>query len=98
MDAFIALLFTRVPKLRSLRMEGNITQEARLFSNVLRPALCYRNGTDLPGFRDIHTVVFNGAYSRSRMANTENVLPLFYLPTLRKLEAFIDTPQSEAIE
>ncbi|KAK1961673.1 hypothetical protein LY78DRAFT_286818 [Colletotrichum sublineola] len=101
MDAFIALLFTRVPKLRSLHMDANFTKDARLFSNVLRSALYDRDGAGLPVFKDIHTVVFRGSYDRSSVvqsSTTENALPLFYLPALRKLEVFVDTPKSGAIE
>ncbi|KAK1580595.1 uncharacterized protein LY79DRAFT_560906 [Colletotrichum navitas] len=101
MDAFTALLLTRIPKLRSLRIEGNFSQEARLSGNVLRSALCDHSGTNLPGFEDLHTVVSKSVWSRTRiimMPNTEDLLPLFYLPTLRKLEALIDTPQSGQIK
>ncbi|KAK2007907.1 hypothetical protein LZ32DRAFT_650873 [Colletotrichum eremochloae] len=101
MDAFIALLFTRVPKLRSLHMDANFTQDARLFSNVLRSALYDHDGAGLPVFKNIHTVVFRGSYDRSSVvqsSTTENALPLFYLPALRKLEVFVDTPKSGAIE
>ncbi|KAK2029625.1 hypothetical protein LX32DRAFT_350941 [Colletotrichum zoysiae] len=101
MDAFTALLIARVPKLRSLCMDGNFAREAGLFSNVLRSALCDHNGTGLPGFEHVHNVVSQSARGRTRAAlfsNTESVLPLFYLPNLRKLEVVIDTPQSGVIE
>ncbi|KAK1994044.1 hypothetical protein LX36DRAFT_660930 [Colletotrichum falcatum] len=97
MDAFTALLVARVPKLRRLRVEGNFSQDARFSGNLLRSALCDHDGTGLPGFKHLHTVVSKGSLSRERtfdFPNTENVLPLFYLAGLRHLEVVIDTPRS----
>lgn len=99
MDAFAALLLACLPRLKSLRMEHNFTRQAHLVGNVFRSALCGGTAGALPKYEHLQVVDFFDNYSVYRRchhpqgrANTDDVLPLFYLPALQRLDVFIDTP------
>ncbi|WYZ39574.1 hypothetical protein EsH8_III_001488 [Colletotrichum jinshuiense] len=99
MDAFTALLLACLPNLKSLLMEKNFTRQTQLVGNVLRSALCEGTAGALPKFEHLQVVEFFDEYCVYRQChhpggrvNTDDILPLFYLPELQRLEAFIDTP------
>lgn len=101
MDAFVALLLSRLPRLRRLRLGENFTRESRLVGMMLRSTLCEQLADGrLPSFeylKDASAVYFPlgiDILSYTDARNTADVLPIFYLPSVEHITASIDNPDT----
>lgn len=109
MDAFVAVLISQLSHLRNLSIGPNFAQQNLILGMVLKSALC--EGADmshgLSAFKHLQNVSFryihayprgekldNGRYRLHK--NTDEVLPIFYLPALQHLSITIDNPVSFA--
>ncbi|KAE8140845.1 hypothetical protein BDV38DRAFT_289911 [Aspergillus pseudotamarii] len=99
MDAFTALLLSRLPNLRYLYLGTNFARESRILGMMLRSALCEEpQDSDLPSFthlRDVSAVYpcpgrFIRKYTDER--NTADALPFFYLPSAEQIRILVDNP------
>ncbi|KAK2882544.1 hypothetical protein FQN49_000229 [Arthroderma sp. PD_2] len=98
-DAFAALLLSRLPGLRRLQLGENFTRKSRFIGMMLRSALCEeRKDNHLPLFKYLQDVAFAyfeiGARMReyTDIRNTTDILTLFYLPSVKHITAMIDNP------
>ncbi|KAH7176996.1 hypothetical protein EDB81DRAFT_864382 [Dactylonectria macrodidyma] len=95
MDAFVALLLSRLMRLKCLYTGENFTRESRLVGKMLRAALCEQHA-NLPRFEhieDASAVYFSlgidiRKYTDARI--TADVLSLFYLSSVKSITASID--------
>ncbi|KAB8228860.1 uncharacterized protein BDW43DRAFT_315499 [Aspergillus alliaceus] len=99
MDAFVTLLLSQLPRLRRLYLGQNFFRECPLMGMMLRSALCEETqDSHLPSFTHLQDVsaVPPGLGLKFRrytnVRNTADVLPLFYLPSVEQIWAFVDTP------
>ncbi|KAI1496953.1 hypothetical protein F5X99DRAFT_398516 [Biscogniauxia marginata] len=100
MDAFVALLISQLPNLESLYPGKNFTRESRFVGMILRSSVCEptNRNSGLPTFkclRDVSAIYFAlhpGTRPRTDTGNIRDVLPLFYLPSVRRIVASIDNP------
>ncbi|KAK2761654.1 hypothetical protein FQN54_001482 [Arachnomyces sp. PD_36] len=99
MDAFVALLISQLPNLRSLYLDKNFTRRSCFVGMMFRSALCERpKDCHLPYFEhllEVSPVYYNlgidiRRYTKAR--NTADILPFFYLPSVKRITALIDNP------
>ncbi|EPS26950.1 hypothetical protein PDE_01890 [Penicillium oxalicum 114-2] len=95
-DAFVALLVAQSSNIQSLSLGPAFTQRSEIIGMVLRTALCSSVETNLPTFPLLEDVSFHLRYREDRargnkIKNTADVLPLFYLPALRRLSVSIES-------
>jgi hypothetical protein len=95
-DAYLAVLLSQLPRLRHLHLSRYYFTESRLVGLVLQSALSGSSPSPLgPCLQQLETVSLQREGSRHtewNIRNTANVLPLFYLPSIRKITAPIDDP------
>ncbi|KAK3935293.1 hypothetical protein QBC46DRAFT_422900 [Diplogelasinospora grovesii] len=104
-DAFVALLLSRLSNLTFLRLEPNFWQESRFIGLMLRSALCAESADyELPKFEHLRAVYVDEFFDASHesrvnqrrgppfVTNTADVLPFFYLSTVKSISASIDNP------
>ncbi|KAK4207043.1 hypothetical protein QBC37DRAFT_456706 [Rhypophila decipiens] len=100
MEAYLAVLLLNLPSIDYLRIEQGLLMETGFVGRVLRSYLCDtppslvlppRYTGSLQGLRDICIDPRNPPPIR----NTPNILPMFYLPSLKKLSIWIDDPADE---
>ncbi|KJK63938.1 F-box-like protein [Aspergillus parasiticus SU-1] len=98
-DAFLALLLSRLPNLRCLYLGVNFARESRIMGMMLRSALCQeRQDARLPSFTHLQdvTVVYPspGLYTHrhSNIRNTADALAFFYLPSVQRIKTLVDNP------
>ncbi|KAH7128004.1 hypothetical protein B0J13DRAFT_564827 [Dactylonectria estremocensis] len=97
MDAFVALLLSRLPRLKAFYIGENFTRESRLVGMVLRSALCEHH-PNLPRYEhleDAAATYFSLGIDLRRhtdIRNTADVLALFYLPSVKRIRASLDNP------
>lgn len=96
MDAYVAVLLSQLHNLRRLDMCSHFAKETILLGTVFWSALCEGVDRGLPAFKYLEEVSFvkEWAYSRSRPRNTQDLLPLFYLPALKQMKLWLDNPES----
>lgn len=97
MDAFVAVFLSQLTNLKYLRLGPNFAKESLLVGMVFWSALCEPADRGLPTFQYLQDVSFqlrhlSGRGTRSR--NTEDVLPLFYLPAVKRISVSIESPAS----
>ncbi|KAL4910705.1 hypothetical protein BDW74DRAFT_172176 [Aspergillus multicolor] len=102
LDAFIALLLARLPRLKSLYLGPWFTRRTALIGVVLQCAICERTDPtigSLPDFEHLQDVTILRCRGRDdapecdkKVKNTADLLPLFYLPNLQTLSAAIQNP------
>ncbi|KAK3294785.1 uncharacterized protein B0H64DRAFT_375534 [Chaetomium fimeti] len=104
-DAHLAVLLSQLPRLQDLRLSNKFYQKCDLVALVLRSMLCdSHSGQPIPGFsstslHQLHTVDLE-RYPGLRLApetrNTECILPLFYLPSIKDMSISMpDPPEPE---
>lgn len=99
MDAFVAVLLSQPFRLRCLEIEGPFLCGSRFIGLVLRSMILERNayncGLQLD-LRNLETVSLHAECHHSRFKynarNTADLLPVFYLPSIKCLSATIDNP------
>ncbi|GAQ04048.1 hypothetical protein ALT_1369 [Aspergillus lentulus] len=99
MDAFVTLLLSQLPSLKRLYLGKNFTRESRLMGMFLRSALCEESqNSHLPSFthlQDVSVVYPDLGINIRRFTNVRNtadVLPLFYLPSVKQITTLVDNP------
>ncbi len=105
LDAYLALLLVRLPRLRRLSLGPVFFTESELTGLVLRSGLDgHRSGwlgVDVGGcLRELRTVLLirSGQYHLARTnRNTESILPFFYLPSLEEIVVSMDNPLAPAL-
>ncbi|CRG84875.1 hypothetical protein PISL3812_02055 [Talaromyces islandicus] len=101
MDVFVAVLVSQSLRLTSLVIEGDICWETKFLGLVLQSMICAPNTDDDDyglrlDLRHLETVSLQGPaqdyqfYNNAR--NTADVLPIFYLPSLKRASVSIDNP------
>lgn len=97
MDAFVAVLLAQPLRLTYLFIGPDFLKESRFIGLLLRSTLCETLDYGLRvDFGRLETVCFerfrdvSHRYSTTR--NTADVLPLFYLPCVKRISAVIDNP------
>jgi hypothetical protein len=99
MEAYIALLLSRLPELKEFSIDSNFVKGDQLAGLMLRSALGEAVHTDLPKFQHVQEVTWSSSMdldTKDCSANTEDGLALFYLPNVRKIAARIENPASFA--
>ncbi|KAK6083846.1 F-box domain protein [Seiridium cupressi] len=101
MDAFVALLLSRLPNLEKFYYGPNFAGDTQLTGMMLRAALCDNSRQqfkqELPEFVRLEEVTWCGAVDpcfRNRPVNTRDALSIFYLPNVKRVEAHIAEPIS----
>jgi hypothetical protein len=95
MDAFVMLLLLYVQNITHLRITGVFARANHLLGMMLRAALCQDLHCRLPQLQFLQNVVTEPELSCSRYndpKNTADILPMFYLPSVRSIAAEIDNP------
>ncbi|KAL1864951.1 hypothetical protein VTK73DRAFT_5580 [Phialemonium thermophilum] len=97
-DAFVAVFLCHTPNLTHLVIEGEYFRESRFLGFVLRSAIGRSPESGLRvGFEHLESVKLEPSYDIYRARNnTADVLPVFYLPSIRHIYAAIDNPASFA--
>ncbi|KAK4044017.1 hypothetical protein C8A01DRAFT_12533, partial [Parachaetomium inaequale] len=95
-DAYLAVLLSQLPRLRHLHLGPYYFTESRLVGLVFQSVLSGSPPGPLgPCLQRLETVSLQREESRHtewHIRNTANVLPLFYLPSIREITAPIDDP------
>ncbi|TLD24788.1 hypothetical protein PspLS_06283 [Pyricularia sp. CBS 133598] len=93
MDAIVALILSRLPNLRSLIVQRDFTKEQTCVTAVLR-TIALEKLDWLPRFIHLRKVSirFDMDDCVYRDANTQGLLPLFYLPAIEALDLDFDDP------
>lgn len=97
-DALVALLLSRLPSLISLHLGPRFTKDNSCLGLILRSALCDPVNHGLPNFQHLRTVTlktspFLESARAQRQKNIHNVLSFFYLPSIERISASIDSPE-----
>ena len=99
LESYLAVLLLQLPHLQRLDLGHAYFSESNLVGFVVRSILCGSHpGCCSSGINtslhQLHTVCLERLWGASNRAirNTENALPFFYLPALRKLSIPIDDP------
>lgn len=94
MDAFVAALLSQPMRLNSLRIEQAFFLQSQLVGMVFRSLLCepqYDCGLQLDCSR-LERVFLGRSYFSLDENNTADVLPMFYLPSVKKLLIDVENP------
>lgn len=100
MDAFVAVLLSQPLRLTYLAIEDDFLWESRFIGLVLRSIIFDEpNASDSCGLRldsrHLETVSLQTSTDRFRhynMRNTADLLPIFYLPSIKHFAASVDNP------
>ncbi|TLD23146.1 hypothetical protein PspLS_07100 [Pyricularia sp. CBS 133598] len=94
MDAIVAIILVRLPNLRSLIIQRDFTKEQTCVAAVLRTVALENRLDWLPRFIHLREVSmrFDMDDCVYRDANTQDLLPLFYLPAIEVLDLDFDDP------
>lgn len=95
MDAFVALLLSQVSNLKWLFLGENFLRDSQFVSMVFRSALSEvmpRSPIKFDYLLDVEFELAKDMRHRKDSWNTEDVLPLFYLPSAQHITASIDNP------
>jgi hypothetical protein len=99
MDAFTTLLISQLLNLKRLFLDKNFNRENRLRGMVLRSALCEEStGSHLSSFTRLKDVSAEcpclpyDIRQKRDARNTQDVLPLFYLPLVERIRVLVDNP------
>jgi hypothetical protein len=103
MDAFTTLLISQLLNLKRLFLEKNYNQESRLRGMMLRSALCEKStNRHLSPFTyledvsaDFHCLPYE-IRQKVDTRSTQDILPLFYLPSVKRIRALVDNPATFA--
>ncbi|OIW23016.1 hypothetical protein CONLIGDRAFT_146120 [Coniochaeta ligniaria NRRL 30616] len=90
MDAYVAVLLSQLHNLRRLHMRGHFARETILLGTLFWSTLCEGVDRGLPDFRYLEEVSVVKEWSSYR--NTQDLLPLFYLPALKHMKLWLDNP------
>ncbi|GAM37858.1 hypothetical protein TCE0_033r08133 [Talaromyces pinophilus] len=101
MDAFVALLLSQPLRLSCLAIDGDFLWESKLIGLVLRSMLfepdAHYNGLRLD-LSHLETVSLQASGDRFRFynnaRNTDDILPIFYLPSVKRISASVDNPSN----
>ncbi|KAE8377162.1 hypothetical protein BDV26DRAFT_293462 [Aspergillus bertholletiae] len=96
-DAFVALLLAQLPNLKCLYLANIFTRQSTLIGMLFQSATCGSTDYRLPDFRHLRDVFFLHPTSEDelrgkKIKNTEDTLPLFYLPNVQRISASIENP------
>jgi hypothetical protein len=99
MDAFTTLFISQLHNLKRLYLDKNYNRETRLRGMMLRSALCEEStNSHLSSFAYLEDVSADSAclhYNvrrKTQTRNTQDILPLFYLPSVKRIRALVDNP------
>lgn len=102
-DAFVALLLCRAPRLRSLYLGGTFACRSSLIGSVLRSCLLKISKPKLnllPSFECLQNVTMScfypGANESRQDRNAKDVLTLLYLPSMKHINAKMYNPSTFA--
>ncbi|KAH8690765.1 hypothetical protein BGW36DRAFT_389283 [Talaromyces proteolyticus] len=101
MNAFVAVLLSQPLRLTCLVIDGDFLWESQFIGLVFRSMICepnaYNCGLRLD-FSYLETVSLQTSYDHFRFynnaRNTADLLPIFYLPSIKRLSASIDNPKT----
>jgi hypothetical protein len=103
MDAFTTLLISQLHNLKRLYLDKNYNRETRLRGMMLRSALCEEpTNSHLSSFaylEDVSAVSACLHYNvrrKTQNRNTQDILPLFYLTSVKRIRALVDNPATFA--
>ncbi|OQD78002.1 hypothetical protein PENANT_c101G06084 [Penicillium antarcticum] len=99
MDAFTTLLISQLSNLKRLFLDKNYNRESRLRGMMLRSALCEESANNhLSSFTyledvsaEFHCLPYD-IRQKTDTRNTQDILPLFYLPSVKRIRALVDNP------
>lgn len=99
MDAFVAILLSQPLRLTSLSVKGSFLCDSHFIGLVFRTMILDPNTVDCGlrlDIRQLETVTLQTACDHFRLRNnarnTADLLPIFYLPSIRHFSASIDNP------
>ncbi|KGO53414.1 hypothetical protein PEX2_060210 [Penicillium expansum] len=103
MDAFTTLFISQLHNLKRLFLDKNYNRETRLRGMMLRSALCEEStNSHLSSFAYLEDVSADSAClhydirRKTQTRNTQDTLPLFYLPSVKRIRALVDNPATFA--
>ncbi|KAJ5758325.1 uncharacterized protein N7511_007019 [Penicillium nucicola] len=103
MDAFTTLLISQLLNLKRLFLDKNYNRETRLRGMMLRSALCEESTNSyLSSYRYLEDVSAEfpclpfDIRQKTDTRNTRDILPLFYLPSVKRIRALVDNPATFA--
>lgn len=89
-DALLALFVAISTRLRTLQLSKNWTKSTNRFvGELFETALCQPGDSCLPKFEDLEDVAlaFEQDFHRSVTHNHDSIMPLFYLPKIKHIQA-----------
>ncbi|KAJ9156034.1 hypothetical protein NKR23_g1148 [Pleurostoma richardsiae] len=96
MEAFVAVLISQPLRLNRLFIGPDFFKESRIVGSVLRSALIETIDYGLrPDFGHLETVSlerYDDFYHRTNIRDPADVLPVFYLSSVKRISASIDNP------
>jgi hypothetical protein len=99
MDAFTTRLISHLLNLKRLFLDKNFNRESRLRGMMLRSPPCEETtASNLSSFTYLEDVTAKSPclpydiHQKSDSRNTKDVLPLFYLPSVKRIRTLIDNP------
>lgn len=97
-DAIVSLCLSQLHQIRTLALGYNFTRETELIGMLLRATVCATCHSDLSKFEHLHEVTYH-SFQEAHTFNkveygrvTRDLIPLFYLPKVRRLTASLDNP------
>ena len=103
MDAFATLFISQLHNLKRLYLDKNYNRETHLRGMMLRSALCEEpKNSHLSSFAYLEDVSADSAClyydirEKTDTRNTQDILPLFYLPLVTRIRALVDNPATFA--
>lgn len=92
-DAFVAVLLSQPMRLKCLRIEQAFFFHSRLIGMVFKSLLCEPQYYGLQlDFSNLEKVYLGRAFYYIDESNTAGVLPMFYLPSVKKLLIAVENP------
>jgi hypothetical protein len=98
-DAFLILFLSLTPNITYLELTDEFGENIHLLGRMLRASLCQTVNCKLPRFQYLRQVdldVWSDISHRGNIKNAADALPLFYLPAVQSISAFIDNPATFA--
>lgn len=100
MGAFVAVLVAQVPNLNYLCLAPDFARDTLFLGLLFRSALCESLNPGLPAFRHLREIRQELPSSHplpgSMRRTTGDLLPMFYLPSLKFISAVIENPLGAA--
>ncbi|CAG8428421.1 unnamed protein product [Penicillium salamii] len=103
MDAFTTLFISQLHDVKRLYLDKNFNRETNLRGMMLRSALCEEStNSHLSSFARLEDVsadspcLHYNIRRQTQKRNAQDILPVFYLPSVKRIRALVDSPATFA--